>query len=61
MVPCGGIPMLKVRVAFLFFFSFPLRVMYFVHLCPKEEKKKTREKYLHHKATGPTKALSTVF
>jgi hypothetical protein len=33
--------------------------MNFVHLCPKEEKKKTREKY--HKATGPTKALSTVF
>jgi hypothetical protein len=45
--------MLRVRVAFLLLFSFPLRGMYFVHLCPKEEKKKTREKYLHHKATGP--------
>jgi hypothetical protein len=44
-------------------FLFPFHVMNFVHLCPKEKKKKKRkrEKYLHHKATGPTKALCTVF
>jgi hypothetical protein len=36
--------MLRVQVAFLFFFSFPSHVMNFVHLCPKENKEKNKRK-----------------